>query len=278
MRGFFPVAPIMVSMDNEKHISKVDNLEVDTIILNLEDGVANKKKALQNCKNFLKNLENNSKKFVVRVNSIDKGGLEEIVDLNLYKPHAIRVPKIRMRKDVELVEKTLSQNIDLHLSIETKEAWLNLSNLKTSERVTNFYLGILDLFADLGLSQNLITPKNPLMQYTLSHFLITSKAIDVNPVAPVFQDYKNRELFSEWLKLENELGFHSKGALSPTQAKEIIEKLSFSEDEVKRAFYIKTIFEENSKNGINGFSDEKYGFIDEPIYKGALNILNYKRS
>jgi len=33
------------------------------------------------------------------------------------------------------------------------------------------------------------------------------------------------------------------------------------------------MFEERRAEGITGFSDERYGFIDEPIYKGALALL-----
>lgn len=36
------------------------------------------------------------------------------------------------------------------------------------------------------------------------------------------------------------------------------------------------LFEEHASCGITGFVDERYGFIDEPIYKGALGILQYK--
>ena len=38
-------------------------------------------------------------------------------------------------------------------------------------------------------------------------------------------------------------------------------------------FFSNTNFEQNKKNGITGFSDERYGFIDEPIYKNAKQIL-----
>ena len=33
------------------------------------------------------------------------------------------------------------------------------------------------------------------------------------------------------------------------------------------------LFEEHAVQGITGFTDERYGFIDEPIYKGALALL-----
>ena len=37
--------------------------------------------------------------------------------------------------------------------------------------------------------------------------------------------------------------------------------------------YIKNIFEQNLAKGSTGFKDDKYGFIDEPIYRDALLVL-----
>jgi citrate lyase subunit beta/citryl-CoA lyase len=262
----------MVSTDNEKHISKIPNLETDTVILNLEDGVGEKEKALKNCKKILKEFER-THNFVVRINSLDSGGVKEIEELNPFKPDAIRIPKIRTAKDVDLGVDLISKEIDIHLSIETKEAWLNLAQLRRESRVSTFYLGILDLFADLGLSQNLLSPESDIAKYILSHFLITSKALGVNPVSFVYQNYQNRDKFLEWLQLEKRMGYNSKGALSPTQANDIREALGVSDREIERAKEIKRLFEENSQKGVNGFSHIEYGFIDEPIYKGALATL-----
>ncbi len=44
-------------------------------------------------------------------------------------PMRIRVPKIRSVDDVEQALELIDENIEVHLSIETKEAWLNLGKL-----------------------------------------------------------------------------------------------------------------------------------------------------
>ena len=43
--------------------------------------------------------------------------------------------------------------------------------------------------------------------------------------------------------------------------------------EIQRAQVIVKLFEMHKKEGITGFVDDEYGFIDEPIYKGALELL-----
>jgi len=267
---------LMLSCDKLKHLKKIESLEADCIMLNLEDGVSKEDKhfALVLCAIFLTIHKECSKKLVVRVNALDEGGYEEITYLNQFMPDAIRVPKIKNNKEVDSVLALLNEEIELHLSIETSDAWHNLSTLKTNQRVTTFYLGILDLFADMKLSQSLINLSNPTMLYMLSHFLVTSRAMKVKPVSFVYQDFKNLEEFSLWIELEKSMGYDAKGCISPDQVKLTNEMFVDAEAEIKRAMVIVKLFEMHRDSGVTGFVDDEYGFIDEPIYKGALALLN----
>jgi citrate lyase subunit beta/citryl-CoA lyase len=175
---------------------------------------------------------------------------------------------------VKSVLALLNENIELHLSIETALSWHNLSNLRVDKRVTTFYLGVLDLFADMGLSQSLIRKENPTMLYLLSHYLVSCKSIGVKPVSFVYQEFKNLEEFSLWLDLEKSMGFDAKGCISPDQVKLVNQKFQDEEVLLQRAKVIVKLFELHQAEGITGFVDEEYGFIDEPIYKGALAVLN----
>ncbi|WP_188108634.1 HpcH/HpaI aldolase/citrate lyase family protein [Sulfurimonas lithotrophica] len=266
---------LMLSTHNEKHLQKIPDLDAECIMLNLEDGVSieQKPEALRLCGAYLEKYKNLNKMFVVRVNALDDGGIEEIKYINSLKPDAIRVPKIKTSDDVNKALGLIDEDIELHLSIETAQAWKNLSDLRIDERVSTFYLGVLDLFADLGLSHSIIDRSNPTMTYLLSHFLITCKSIGVKPVSFVYQDYKNTDEFSKWLELEKSMGFKAKGCISPKQSQMVQSIFGYDELEVKKAKRIIKLFEANEANGITGFSDEEFGFIDEPIYKGAKVIL-----
>ncbi|EDZ62772.1 citrate lyase beta chain [Sulfurimonas gotlandica GD1] len=267
---------LMLSCNNLKHLNKIENLDADCIMLNLEDGVSKEDKhfALVLCAIFLTKHRECSKKLVVRVNALDEGGYEEITYLNQFMPDAIRVPKIKNKKEVDNVLALLNEDIELHLSIETSEAWHNLATLKGNLRVTTFYLGILDLFADMKLSQSLINLNNPTMLYMLSHFLITSRAMKVKPVSFVYQEFKNLDEFSLWIELEKSMGYDSKGCISPDQVKLVNEIFVDEEAQINRAKVIVKLFEMHRDTGVTGFVDEEYGFVDEPIYKGALALLN----
>jgi citrate lyase subunit beta/citryl-CoA lyase len=270
---------LMLSANNIKHLCKIESLDADCIMLNLEDGVSKQEKpfALVLSAIFLMRLKKCDKKLVVRVNALDEGGYEEITYLNQFMPDAIRVPKIKNKEEVKSILALLNDGIDLHLSIETASAWHNLSSLAVNQRVTTFYLGILDLFADMKLPQSLINIQNPTLTYMLSHFLITSKAMGVKPVSFVFQEFKDEVTFTKWIELEKSMGYDAKGCISPNQVKLVNAMFIDKEAEIKRAQVIIKLFEMHRDEGISGFVDEEYGFIDEPIYKGALSLLKVEK-
>ena len=266
---------LMLSCNNILHLNKIEILDADCIMLNLEDGVSPQEKpfALALCAIVLSIHDNCSKKLVVRVNALDEGGYDEITYLNQFMPDAIRVPKIKNEREVRNVLALLKDGIELHLSIETASAWKNLASLAVNKQVTTFYLGILDLFADMKLSQSLINRENPTMLYMLSHFLITCKSMRVKPVSFVYQDFKNLEEFGLWIALEKNMGYDAKGCISPKQAAMVDDMFVNNQEDLDRATVIIKLFEMHQELGITGFTDEEYGFIDEPIYKGALALL-----
>jgi citrate lyase subunit beta/citryl-CoA lyase len=268
---------LMLSTHNIKHLIKIPTLSAECIILNLEDGVSLEQKpyALRLCAIALATHSKLNKKLVVRINALDEGGVEEIVYLNPFMPDAIRIPKIRSAVEVRRALELIDETIEVHLSIETKEAWLALSGLACHPRVKAYYLGALDLFADLGLSQGLLTPENPMMRYMLSHFMMTSKACGVKPVSFVYQDYKNIDGLRNWLELEKLIGLDAKGCISPDQVTLTHDFFGHNDEEIQRCRDIIKLFEVQKANGITGFVDERYGFIDEPIYKGALAVLDH---
>jgi len=266
---------LMLSCNKIKHLEKIESLEADCIILNLEDGVSKEEKpfALALCAIYLSKLQKCDKKLIVRVNALSEGGYEEIAYLNEFMPDGIRVPKIENAEEVRSVLELLNDDIELHLSIETAAAWHKLSTLRVNQRVTTFYLGVLDLFADMRLSHSLIDPKNPTMRYMLSHFLITSKSMGVKAVSFVFQEYENLALFSQWIELERSMGYDAKGCISPKQVELVNAIFVDEEEQIQRAKLIVKLFEIHRDKGITGFSHNTLGFVDEPIYKGALTLL-----
>jgi len=263
----------MLSAHRLKHLNKLDELTADVVILNLEDGVSPTQKpmALRLSALFLSHLKKINSLTVVRINPLDEGGDKEIDFLNQFRPDAIRIPKIRSKKDVEKALALIDLKIKVHLSIETKEAWQHLSDLRIDERVEAYYLGIFDLLADLGLPHRVVERSNTTIDYILAHFLTNSLAVGVLPVSFVFQDHNDNDSFKKWCKYEKSMGFHAKGCISPTQVNIANSIFQPEVKEIERAKEIIKLFEAEPDN--SSIVSDIYGFIDEPIYKGAKRLL-----
>jgi len=124
------------------------------------------------------------------------------------------------------------------------------------------------------LPQSLLSLKNETVTYILTKFLIDSKVANLEPVSFMYQDYNNLEEFEELCMWERSLGFTSKACMGPKQVEIANRVFAPKKEDILRAKEIVDVFEESSKKGVNGFMHPKYGFIDEPIYKDALNTLN----
>ena len=258
-----------------KHLNRMDTHSADMITLNLEDAIApsRKEEALHNIALFLSHMPYAESFIIVRVNPLDEGGAEEIAFLNNFSFDAIRVAKVKNQIQIAQALTLLSKEKELHISLETKEAFENLSQLRIDKRLTTANLGILDLLTSLGLPQSIVTLNNPTIDYILSKFLVDAKTAGIHPISFMFQEYNDTETFKQWCQKEKMMGFESKACMGPKQVAIANAIFKTKEEAFLRARHIKTRFEEEAKKQNHGFMDEKYGFIDEPIYRDALLIL-----
>lgn len=267
---------MMLNPLNLTHLNRMNDSDSDMITLNLEDAIApsRKKEALHNIALFLSHMEHSNSFIIVRTNPLDEGGAEEIAFLNDFSFDAVRVAKVKNQTEIAQALTLLSANKELHISLETKEAFEGLSKLRIDERLTTANLGILDLLTSLRLPQSIVTMGNPTIDYILSKFLVDAKTAGIHPISFMFQEYNDTQTFETWCQHEKMMGFESKACMGPKQVQIANEIFSINTYEQLRALHIKEAFEFNSAKGINGFMDERYGFIDEPIYRDSLLILN----
>jgi len=258
-----------------KHLNRMDESDADMITLNLEDAIApsRKKEALENIALFLSHMQSANSFIIVRVNPLDEGGAEEIAFLNEYGFDAIRLAKVENTAQIQRALGLLAIDKELHISLETKEAFENLSTLGIDPRLTTANLGILDLLTSLGLPQSIVTLGNPTIDYILSKFLVDAKTAGIHPISFMFQEYNDTQTFRAWCQHEKMMGFTSKACMGPKQVAIANEVFGIEAETLRRAKHIKQRFEEESQKDNHGFMDETYGFIDEPIYRDALLVL-----
>ncbi len=274
--GEFAKSSLVINPTNPKHLEKLATIEADIAVINLEDGVADSKKeeALFAAATALSSLKSSKAVISIRTNPIDSPYFPlEMEIINIVCPDAIRIPKIKNKDELLKIEKMLNPSIDIHLTIETKEAFYNLRELKTSSRVTTLFLGAIDLLEDLKLGSWMIDTKSDTLKYIMSKFVVDSKSIDTKPISFVWQAYEDMKGFESWIEIEKNMGFEAKACISPAQVKKANEFFAPSKKSIEDALYIKDVFEKNEALGIGGFKDERFGFIDAPIYKNAILTL-----
>lgn len=275
-KGVFVKSSLMINPMQKKHLDRLSSIEAQIAVVNLEDGIADSKKeeALFAAAEALSLLENSKAQIAVRTNPIDSVYFKkELEIMNIVKPDALRIPKIRSIDEIKMLDEIVDGEIDIHLSIETKEAFSALSSLKVSKRVTTVFLGAIDLLEDLGLGSHLIETRSDTLKYIMCKFLVDAKTAGFTPLSFVYQNYADMDGFREWLEIEKSLGFEAKACISPTQVSAVNEFFSPDKQSVENALYIKEIYEQNEAMGNAGFKDDRFGFIDAPIYKNALLTL-----
>ena len=255
---------LMVSGHNVKHLNKIDEIPADIIILNLEDGVPKEKKEIAKLMIaiFLSHYKNPTKELVIRINPLNEGGKEEIKFFEKFNINAFRIPKINSLEEIDDV--FFLTDKDLHISIETKEIFVNLKDF-THPKLKVFYLGIYDLLNELNISHSVLNLNNPFIHRILSDYSLYANYNNIHPMGFVYQQYKDLEGFKKWCLLQKNMGIKGVGCITPAQV-DIANKI-FTEDKN----FAKMIVERFEKEGpftIDGL------FVDEPIYKNCLNILN----
>jgi citrate lyase subunit beta/citryl-CoA lyase len=266
---------MMLNPLNLKHLTRIDESQADAITLNLEDAIApaRKREALENIALFLSHCSASPSRIIVRVNPLDEGGAEEIRFLNAYGFDAVRLSKVRTYDEIQRALTLLSPEKALHISLETAEAFRDLAQWRGIDRLTTANLGILDLLADLELPQSLLIPGNPAIDHILTRFLMDARMAQIEPVGFMYQDYVNVNAYKQWTVHLRSLGFRSSACMGPKQVEIANQIFENDAHEVQRALHIIKIFEENQSININGFMDDRYGYIDEPIYRDACNVL-----
>ncbi len=285
----FKRSALIVSGDRVKHLRKVFSRPADVIIFNVEDGVSDERKPFARLliRKLLLNTDfDGSKEIVVRVNPIDSRFLyDDLTELLPTIPHAFRLSKVRSPEDVVALDRLISAFetsrgvekgfIKIQLSIETPEAVERLAEiLSASERINAVYLGILDLFGELSLPQKFQSGK--LGEFVRTSFVFHSLSHGVYPIAPAYQDYKDLEGFEREAELERQTGFSGKMCISVKQVEIANRIFSPTEEEIEEARQIVEVYEKAIEGGKGGVAWNGK-FIDQPIYKSALNTLRFSR-
>lgn len=270
--------------DDRRKIEKATTLGVDSICMDMEDGVAANKKAEARAviAQAMKELDFGKSDRCIRINSIGSG-LEkrDLVAALATNPDSIVVPKIESADQVRWVSERmesyeLSSNLSigairLLIGVETAKGILNLKEIaEADKRLEAIIFGAEDYAASIGATR---TKEGTEVLYARSAVVTVCAANDLQAIDMVYIDFRDLE----GLRVEAEqgagLGFSGKQIIHPNQVVPVQEAFTPSDEAIEFAKRVVETFEASQKEGKGAYAlDGK--MIDMPLLKNAQKVLD----
>jgi len=269
--------------DSEHKIQKAAGLAVDSIVMDLEDGVAWSQKGAARAMvlQALQTLDFGGSERVVRLNPVASGLAE--VDLQTTiagRPDAYVLPKVEAPADLIWLEDRLGQfearcgwppgGIRMLALIETARGVVNVREIaQAGRRLDALLFGAEDLIGDIG---GVRTQSNWEVQYARSKVAITAAAFGLQPIDQIFVDLKDEDGLTAECLQALALGYRGKMAIHPTQAALIQAAFSPTPAQVAAARRLIAAYEAHQSRGTGVFAlDGKV--VEAPMLKAAQQLL-----
>lgn len=270
--------------DDRRKIEKATTLGVDSICMDMEDGVAANKKSEARAviAEAMKELDFGKSERCIRINQIGSG-LEkrDLVAALATNPDTIVVPKIETAEQVkwvsehietyELSSKSNIGSIRLLVGVETAKGIMNLKEIaEADKRLEALIFGGEDFAASVGAVR---TKEATELLYARQAVVTACAANDLQAIDIVFIDFKD----SDGLRAEAEqgarFGFSGKQIIHPNQVEVTQEAFTPSDSAIEYAKRIVESFESSQKEGKGAYAlDGK--MIDMPLLKNAQKVLD----
>ena len=270
--------------DDRRKIEKATTLGVDSICMDMEDGVAANRKAEARSviAEAMKELDFGTSERCVRINQIGSG-LEkrDLAAALATNPDTIVVPKIESAEQVKWVSEHIESyelssklnigSIRMLVGVETAKGIMNLKEIaEADKRLEAIIFGGEDYAASVGAVR---TKEAIELLYARQAVVTACAANDLQALDIVFIDFKD----SDGLRAEAEqgagFGFSGKQIIHPNQVQVTQEAFTPSDSAIEYAKRIVESFESSQKEGKGAYAlDGK--MIDMPLLKNAQKVLD----
>lgn len=268
---------------NLRNIEKVNTLEADAFIFDLEDAVAISEK--QNAReNVVKAIQHYQQKNIfVRINSFDSPFfLEDVENVVVEGLSGIVLPKAETSMQLEVLDKLLLEkekklnipigSIKIVALIESAMGVHHAIELAKFNRVIRLAFGAIDYTLDI---QATLTDHRLELLFARSQLVLASRLAQLEgPIDTVYADIYNESGLRKETTLSKELGFKGKLIVHPAQIKIVNEVFTPSKSEVEQARKIIDAAHKAEKQG-KGVVNLDGKMIDLPVIKQAEAILEY---
>ena len=260
--------------DDQKKIQKGISLGVDSIVMDLEDGVAlnRKAEARATIAAALRDLDFGRSERVVRLNPIGSGLEQADLDAVLpLRPDSIMLPKVEHAEHIHwLAEAIADPAIRLLAIIETARGVVNLRDIAAvSDRLDALIFGAEDLAGDIGATR---TKAGWEVFYARSAVVTHAVAFGLQAIDTLVIDFNDEAALIEDARFGAQLGFSGKLAIHPKQVDVIQLIFTPSDEQIARAQRLIQAHAEQQAQGVGAFAfDGK--MIDMPAIRAAQQVL-----
>ncbi len=276
-------AMLYVPADDERKIHKAARLDVDSICLDIEDGVAVNRKSVarDSIVAALRTVDFGRSERLVRINPLGSGLAEEDLQAVLAAhPDGIVLPKVEGADEVRWVCRQIAAaeqangwengSIGLLVLIETPQAILNLREICTAEsRLQGLIFGAEDFAGSIGAARSREAFE---LLYARSAVVIHAAAFNLQALDMVWLDLQDLEGLRREAQAGAAMGFTGKQIIHPNQVHPVQEAFTPSEEAIQSARRIVEAAQAYQEAGKGAFAlDGK--MVDAPVIKAAWRVL-----
>lgn len=256
----------------------------DSIMFDLEDSISLKEKDTSRFLVYqaVKTIDYGATETVVRINSLDMGGRDDVHAMVRAGIDVIRLPKTETAQDILDVEEVILEaerqcgreegSTRMMAAIEGPVGVLNALSIATaSERLIGIALGAEDYVTSMK-TRRYPERNSEEIFFARSMIVHAARAAGIAALDTVFSDVNDSETLRRETELIRQLGFDGKSVINPRQISIVNSVFTPTEKEIANAVAVMNTIEEAEAKG-SGVIALNGKMIDKPIVERAERVL-----
>lgn len=254
----------------------------DSIMFDLEDAVSLKEKDSARTLVYfaLKTFDYSNVETVVRINSLEAGGAQDVEAMVLAGVEVIRLPKTETAQDILDVDAVITSvekdnqipvgTTKMMAAIESAEGVLNAREIaKASERLIGIALGAEDYVTNMKTKRY---PDGQELSFARNMILHAARAAGIAAIDTVYSDVDNVEGFQNEVQQIKQLGFDGKSVINPRQIPLVNAIYTPTDKEIQNAKEVIWGIREAEAKG-SGVISVNGKMVDKPIVERAQRVI-----
>jgi citrate lyase beta subunit len=273
---------LYVPGDDRHKIEKALTCGADCVCLDLEDGVAQNRKAEARLAIALalRELHSEASEKLARINPVGSGlEADDIAAVLPSRPDGIVLPKVESLEQVQWAGGMLEAaelehgwplgSIRLLVDVETAKGMLNLKEIASHPRLDGLIFGAEDYAVSLGA----VRTSEAWEVFTARSLVVMhARAFGLQAIDMVTVDYRDLKRIHNEAVFGAQLGYTGKQVIHPAQVGPVQEAFTPDDEAIAKAKILVEAFEAHQQAGRGAFGLDGR-MIDLPLVKAAQNIL-----